>query len=190
MFWRINIGAFLGVILGAVSHALMWQDRDYVGVFLGEGQSYTGEFDIASPDAGYDPNQHEVTRARVGFSFSDGYRRGDRGGEWVDVWLESNQLWNDREVDGTHRYGFDWIWRGLSGTMLTDLQDGVLSYTVKVENRSDGRYNDVWLKQAKLKAWGQEVPSVHGVPDGGATIALLILALAILFLLGQQMARG
>ena len=40
----------------------------------------------------------------------------------MDVWLESPRVWKHREVDGTHRHGFDWIWCGLNGTMLTDLQ--------------------------------------------------------------------
>lgn len=190
MNWKINVGAVFGLLMAASSHGLMWQDYDYLGVFLEEGESYTGVFDLTTPDHGYDPNQHEITYARVGFSFSDGYRHGDSGGEWVDIWLDTNQLWNNKEVDGTHRYGYDWIWRGLNGVMLTDLQDGVLSYTVQVENRLDGKNNDVWLKQAKLKAWGQEVPDGHGVPDGGASIALFVLSLASLFLFGRRMARA
>ena len=82
----------------------MWQDYDYVGVFLGEGQSHTGQFNITSGANGYDQDLHELTRARVGFSFSDWYWSGDSGREWVDVWLESSQVWNHREVDGTHRH--------------------------------------------------------------------------------------
>jgi len=168
----------------------MWQDYDYVGVFLGEGQSHTGQFNITSGANGYDQDLHELPRARVGFSFSDGYWSGDSGREWVDVWLESSQVWNHREVDGTHRHGFDWIWRGLNGTMLTDLQDGVISYTVMVENRSDRRYNDVWFKEAKLNAWGNENPDSHGVPDSGASVLMLGIGLLSIFLLRQRTARA
>ncbi len=166
---------------------MKWQDRDYVGVFLEEGQFYSGAFDITTGSGGYDPNRHEITRARVGFSFSDGYWRGDSSGEWVDVWLGSSQAWNHREVDGTHRYGFDWIWRGLNGTMLADLSDGFLRYSIQVENWRDGRNNDVWLKQAHLEVWGREAPRSHGVPDGGATVALLGLGLAAIFLIRRRL---
>ena len=40
----------------------------------------------------------------------------------MDVWLVFPHVWIHLEVDGTHRHGFDWIWCGLNGTMLTDLQ--------------------------------------------------------------------
>ena len=59
----------------------MWQDYDDVGVFHGEGQSHTGQFSITSGANGYDQNLHELTRARVGFSFSDGCWSGDSGRE-------------------------------------------------------------------------------------------------------------
>ncbi len=186
---------YRALVLGAAtalapsSFGLMWQDYDYVGVFLGEGESYSGQFDITGSSNGYDQNLHELTHARVGFSFSDGYWSGDSGKEWVDVWLGSSQVWDHREVDGTHRYGFDWIWRGLNGTMLADLQDGIISYTVKVENRRDGKYNDVWLKEAKLKAWGNEIPDRHGVPDSGASVLLLGIGLLSAFLLKRRVTR-
>lgn len=179
----------IATILASSSFGLMWQDYENVGVFLGEGQSYTGQFNIASPSVGYDQSIHELTHARVGFSFSDGYWSGDSGREWVDVWLDSSQLWNHREVDGTHRYGFDWIWRGFNGNMLADLQDGVISYTVKVENRRDRRYNDVWFKEAKLKAWGNERPDGHGVPDSGASVFLLGIGLLSAMLLKKGLAK-
>ncbi len=171
------------------SYGLMWQDYDYVSVYLGEGESYTGQFDITSSSGGYDQHLHELTHARVGFSFSDGYRSGDSGREWVDVWLDSSQIWNHREVDGTHRYGFDWIWRGLNGAMLADLQDGVMNYTVMVENRRDRRYNDVWFKEAKLKAWGNERPENHGVADSGASVWLLGISLLGAILFKKQVAH-
>jgi len=57
--------------------------------------------------------------------------------------------------------------------MLTDLQDGVTSYAVRVENRSDRRYNYVWLKEAKRNAWVNEIPDSHGIPDAGASVLSL-----------------
>jgi hypothetical protein len=74
--------------------------------------------------------------------------------------------------------------------MLTDLQDGVISYTVMVENRSDRRYNDVWFKEAKLNAWGNENPDSHGVPDSGASVLMLGIGLLSIFLLRQRTARA
>ncbi len=171
------------------SFGLMWQDYDYVGTFLGEGQSYNGFFDLTSGSNGYDAGRHEISQASVGFSFSDGYRSGDSGREWVDVWLDTTKIWDDREVDGTHRYGFDWIWSGLNGTLLGDLQDGVMSYTIKLENKPDGYYNDVWFKEAKLKAWGSERPEGHRVPDSGSSIVILLMGLLGVFYLRQRVVK-
>ena len=74
--------------------------------------------------------------------------------------------------------------------MLTDLQDEVISYTVRVENRSDRRYNDVWFKEAKLNAWGSENPDSHGVPDAGASVLMRRIGLLSIFLLRQRTARA
>ena len=69
------------VFLMSASFGSMWQDYDDVGFFHGEGQSHAGQFSITSGANGYDQNLHELTRARVGFSFSDGCWSGDSGRE-------------------------------------------------------------------------------------------------------------
>jgi hypothetical protein len=74
--------------------------------------------------------------------------------------------------------------------MLTDLQDEVISYTVRVENRSDRRYNDVWFKEAKLNAWGSENPDSYGVPDAEAPVLMFRIGLLSIFLLRQRTARA
>ncbi len=176
-----TLSILTGLFIASSSYALMWQDYDYVGTFLEEGESYTGQFKIKAPVDTYDPAMHYVSHARVGFSFSDGYRRGDRGYEYVDVWMDSTKIFNNREVDGTHMYGFDWIWRGLGGSLIADLQDGILNYTVKVERRRDGYNNDVWFKEAKLKAWGGKK-----VPDSGSSMILLGLGMVCLFGLNRR----
>lgn len=108
----------------------------------------------------------------------------------MDVWLVFPHVWIHLEVDGTHRHGFDWIWCGLNGTMLTVLQDGVTSYAVRVENRSDRRYNDVWFKEAKLNAWGNEIPDSHGVPDAGASVLMLRIGILNILLLRQRTTKA
>jgi len=172
-----TIAIAAGLLMASSSYALMWQDYDWVGKFLKEGESHTGQFKITAPVDTYDPTMHYITSAKVGFSFSDGYKYGDYGYEYVDVWIDSTQIFDHVEVDGTHKYGFHWIWKDLNGTLITDLQDGILNYTVKVEKTSDGKNNDVWLKQAKLKAWGEKRP----VPDSGSSAILFGLGMISLF---------
>lgn len=74
--------------------------------------------------------------------------------------------------------------------MQTDLQDGVISHAVRVENRSDRRYNDVWVKEAKLNAWGNEIPDSHGVPDVGTSVLMLGIGLLSILLLRRRTARA
>ncbi len=176
-----------GLFMASSSYALMWQDYDYVGKFLREGESHTGQFKITAPVDTYDPSMHVVTSAKVGFSFSDGYYGGDYGYEFVDVWIDSTQIFDHVEVDGTHKYGFHWIWKHLNGSLIADLQDGILNYTVKVENYRDGKNNDVWFKEAKLKAWGEKrTGGGQPVPDSGSSVILLGLGMICLFGLNRR----
>lgn len=183
----LTLSCLVGVT--STASALMWEDYDRIGKFLREGQSYSGTFDLTDPGIGFDPLSHTVTNARIGFSFSDGYRRGDRGHEWIDAWVETNQLWNNKEVGGTHRYGYHWIWRGLNGAMIADLQDGVLNYTVAVERVNDRWNNDVWLKEAKIKVWGHESPG-HGVPDSGSTMVFLGIGLVAAIAFRKRLSKA
>ncbi len=183
------IPLLVAVAAASTSSALMWEDYHSMSRFMEEGDSYTGEFDIRASGLGYDPVEHVITHATVGFSFSDGYYSGDRGREWVDVWIGADQLWDHEEVDGTHYYGFDWIWRGLSGSMLADLEDGVLQYTVFVEPNRGRRHGDVWLKEAKLEVWGDYAPDDREVPDGGSTFLMLCLGLLAMVGLRKRFAR-
>jgi hypothetical protein len=57
---KFKIGTLVAaVFLMSASFGLMWQDYDYVVVFLGEGQSHTGQFNITSGANGYDQDLHE-----------------------------------------------------------------------------------------------------------------------------------
>ena len=178
-----------GLFLAASANALMWEDYDYVGEWMTEGESYTGSFSITAPVDDYDPALHHVTSARVGFSFADSnddsYGRGGDGKEWVDVWIDATQIFDHVEVDGSRSGGFDWIWSGLNGFLVADLQDGMVNYTVQVENKRDGKRNDVWFKEAKLKAWG----GYKQVPDSGASLALLGLGMAFIVGIRKRVAK-
>ncbi len=179
-----------GLALAGTANALMWEDYDYVGEWMTEGETYTGSFKIVAPVDTYDPTQHHVTDARVGFSFADSnndryHGSGADGMEWVDVWIDATKIFNNVEVDGSHSGGFDWIYSGLNGSLVADLQDGILNYTVRVENRNDGKRNDVWFKEAKLKAWGGS----KKVPDSGTSVTLLGLGLAFLAVIRKRMAK-
>lgn len=158
------------VALSSTASALYWEDYDSIVVKLGEGQSYHGEFRIVAPVDTYNPAIHTVTSARVGFAFADD---ASDVGEYVDIWIDASKIWNDLEVNGTHpAINFAWSWKWLSGSLLTQLQDGVLNYTVKIQNTPNG-YGDTWLKAAHLKAWGE----LKQVPDSGSTLALFGLGL-------------
>ena len=79
---KFKIGMLVAaVFLMSASFGSMWQDYDDLGDFDGEWQSHTGQYSITSGANGYDQNLHELTRARVGLSFSDGYWSGDSGRE-------------------------------------------------------------------------------------------------------------
>tara|TARA_B100000963_G_C22392889_1_gene565292 strand:- start:500 stop:748 length:249 start_codon:yes stop_codon:yes gene_type:complete len=69
------------VFLMSASIGSMWQDYDDAGDLDGEWQSHPGQDSITSGANGYDQNLHELTRARVSLSFSDGYLSGDSGRE-------------------------------------------------------------------------------------------------------------
>lgn len=126
---------------------------------------YSSTFNILND--GYNPATMHVTSAIASFAFADDQ---DSAYEWVDIYLDNLLLINDQEVDGSHA-SYAWYSKSLTGEMITNLQDGVLSYTVKLLNTSGT--NDVWLKVAKLKAYGD----YKQVPDTGATVALMGLGL-------------
>jgi hypothetical protein len=158
---------------GTTAHALTWQDYDSIVKYMGEGSAHTGEFRILAPVDTYNPAIHHVTSARVGFAFADD---ASDVAEEVDIWIDLTKIWNNLEVDGTHpAVNFDWHWQNLSGALLGDLQDGILNYKITIQNTSGG-YGDTWLKAAWLKAEG----GYKQVPDAGATLSLLGLALTLL----------
>ncbi|MEZ5276870.1 MAG: VPDSG-CTERM sorting domain-containing protein [Opitutaceae bacterium] len=136
---------------------------------------FQGSFNILND--GFDPLAHFITGAKVGFSFADD---GNDAGEWVDITLDSTKIWNDLEVDGSHpATNFDWHVKDISGIgiLMGSLQaDGKLAYTVRLQQKlSDSSHSreDVYLKEAKLVAWGD----VRRVPDSGTTLLLLGLGL-------------
>jgi len=166
--------------LTGTAFGITWVDEDYGDPlkFLHSGSpSYSSTFNILID--GYDPNTMHVTSAVASFAFADD---GDSYLEYVDIYLGGSLFLGDQEVDGTHDNipsSYDWYHGNLSGTMLANLQDGVISYQVTVTS------GDTYLKRAKLVAQGE----YNRVPEGGSTAVLLGSALVGIGILGRRQRR-
>lgn len=150
-------------------------DGLYNYVKLSEGETYSGTFDLTNK--GFDPACEDVVWAKLAFAFADdalfgdfnysGFWLGDPK-EYAKVKYDGNVTWLG-EVDGSI-WNYDWVSiTGSVGSLLVNaLQDGILSYTVKL------KHGDAYLKEVKLEACSVDVPCV---PDNGSTVALLGLGL-------------
>lgn len=168
--------------------AFLYEDFPGDGV-NGSNDTYNGNFNILID--GFDPLLHVINAARVGFSFAD-----DSGNDWeeyVDIFLDGTKIWNHLEVDGSHATGFDWHWQDVSSNapVMGSLQDGILNYTVTLQELLYDYYGytykreDVWLKEAHLKVWGD----YRVVPDSGATFGLLGVVLVGLAVVRRRLTK-
>ncbi len=174
---------------------------------------YKGTFDIGWTD--FDPTKYVLKSLKVGFAFADDSpgKRNHNGsysetyysnGRWygdveerVDIYLGDPdvKIWNDLEVDGSHRYGYDWHYQYINNQSIIDdlLLDGKLDYKVKLQELLyDNRHKsykreDTYLKQAKLIAEICRIP--HDVPDSGATLGLIGLSLAALAAMRRRLRK-
>jgi hypothetical protein len=169
-FSTLSLAIAVAVSAATASAAnLVWTDVDLEGPayrYLTANPSwyqtsyYESSFNILND--GFNPATMDVSSAYVKFAFADD--SSSDSGEWVDIKLGGNLRFDDVEVDGTWwNQAYDWVSGGLSGSFLADLQDGILTYKVKVVS------GDTYLKEAKLIAKGD----YSRVPDGGSTVALL-----------------
>ncbi|MBK1875587.1 VPDSG-CTERM sorting domain-containing protein [Pelagicoccus mobilis] len=151
-------------------------------------KSWDKTFDLLG--AGFDPEMMKVISATVSFAFSDDYwKKSDpldkknKDLEKVRILVGGETLWDDLEVDGYHSstpLTFDWYSKSLSSNIISQLQDGIVDYSV------EARYGDFYLKEASLTIEAERM----SVPDTGATIAMLGLGVASLVILRRQMVKG
>lgn len=154
-----------------------WIDRDpdngsYLD-YLNEYSDvqYTNTFNIS--DAGYSSDKHVITEIDVKFAFADDSFKDTT--ESVDIWLGDTKIWNNKEVDGSHEYGFDWISKDVTNinSVYSDMLDGEISYKVKIQNLKHWwkGAEDTYLKVAKITVKG------YSINDSGSTVALLGISL-------------
>lgn len=177
----------LALVLASGASAISYTDvdvdgnegePDYQYLSTGRLSSWSKTFDILG--AGYDPATMRIVSAVVSFAFADDY---DRSSEYVRIIVGGETLWRNQEVDGTHYYApysYDWFSKSLGLGLISQLQDGIIDYSV------NARSGDFYLKEASLTAQVERLK----VPDVGSTIGLLGLGLASLFVLRRQMLKG
>ena len=171
MYWRITALAFLFVaLLGSSSRAAinLFNDFDPIGVTIGEGQTYTGSFNIATGDgdfgdiSGFQPGVDNALFGVVEFSFL--------GFGTVSVDL-------DNILTGTTSVFFAGLQIDFLGTAaLNSLnQDGILAYTLSLaDDNNPWTNNKVGILQGNLSITAQRSdPPVVPEPTTFAIWSLL-----------------
>lgn len=167
------LATMASLALSSTASAITWIDEDNgdpLKRLTPSSPTYSSTFNILLD--GYDPTTMVVTSAEAWFAFADGE---NDAAEYVRIYLGSpySPFMGPIEVNGTHNNiptSYDWRHGSLSGSLLVDLQDGIINYRVTVTS------GDTYLKRAKLVAEGYEIPR-RNVPDGGSTAVLLGLGL-------------
>ncbi len=149
---------------------------------------YTSFFDLTAGTGGYtafDPNDFVITNAVAKFYFADD---GDSNLEYVQIKLANSSseitsapiFIGPIEVDGTHNNiptSYDLHFNTLKSEDLASLNgDGIIWFSVQaVKYQSGGQWknSDTYLKRAELWAYGNEIPDIVTMPDGGTTSLLL-----------------
>jgi len=149
---------------------------------------YTSFFDLTAGTGGYtkfDSNDFVITNAVAKFYFADD---GDSNFEYVQIKLANSQslltlapvFIGPIEVDGTHNNiptSYDLHFNTLKADDLVSLNDdGIIWFqvqAVKYKNNGTWYHSDTYLKRAELWAYGNEIPDIVTMPDGGATSLLL-----------------
>lgn len=145
-------------LAGSLAQAGSYTDNNPANVWLNAlNTSYTGTFDVANE--GYNPAVETITSAEVEFLL------------WDLLGSESYSIKFGPETfaSGGSFYWFLNLSGSVSGSAFGTLDaTGILSYTVY---RNSGEF---WLKNARLDV--ETAP--RQVPDSGATLALLGIAMA------------
>ena len=176
---RIMLAAVATLVIFATSaHAIPYADLDLIGIKLDASTPlnsvYSGEFDIGQ--WGYNKDSQKVDSASVSFIFSDNVAPWkDDASETVNIDLGSSLYLGPIEINfPTSVNG------GVLGTVLADLQDGKLKYTINAKS------GDFIVVSAALLVDASPRPR-NSVPDGGATAALLGLGLLGLSAVGRKL---
>lgn len=164
------LGVLLGVLgLGVVTaSASLYYDVDYHNTVLGPTRiSKSGTFNIAVQ--GYNPTAETIDWAGFAFTFVDSDNREDT----VRISL-GHSIVSYENIS----YGFNIFGGLLTGNALLDLRaDGIISYTVKwVSGDPFKLISAALIAESTPNA---TLPS-EPVPEGGATVAMLGLALLAL----------
>lgn len=177
----IGLGAtslFAGPMQGpAIKYSIYDRDPDTGNgpiEFLSAGETYRSDFNLL--EKGYDPLTMKITAARVTFAFADD--NGDSGAEYATVWLGTNKMLNNQEVDGNHTsapLNYDYYYQewSISNTadlaFLSSLSSGILNYKVK-STTSGGVCGDFYLKIAQLEI---DTECIVKAAEGGSTALLM-----------------
>lgn len=186
-----------GLLAAATVQALTISDVDVNGqdgdphwVYMKKSKNsasvWSDTFNIL--EKGFDPVLMEIIGATVKFAFADD---GRDGAENAKIVVGGETLWSNQEVDGSHYnspYSYDWYQATLGTSLLADLQDGILNYSVSALK------GDFYLKEAAVYVEYSpiDVPDNGNlkVPDTGATLGMLGLGIATMFILRRQMLKG
>jgi len=151
---------------GAMAQAVTYTDSNFHGVFLSEGQSAGGQFNITPA---YNPAVEQINSASVTFTFLDDVL-GDLlfvnwklsvDGEAGTVSLNGEQIASE---SSNSLWFFASLTYGVPANIVLSLSNtGLLDYTISA---TDG---DFYFKTASLTADA----SARQVPDGGVTLMLL-----------------
>ena len=163
----------LSVLVVANASAITYSDFNLDLVYLGNGDSFTDQFDITQYGQ-YDPKTEQVYSATAEFLLGDLPTYLGGGSETVTVSMGGSPFGSSGSFSGLITIG-----NSLLGSALFDLsEDGIVSYTVTA-----GNYGGFTLISSTLSA-----EAGVRVPDGGFTLTLL--GLSLLGILGAQRKFG
>ena len=169
---RKILGVLLGVLgLGlADASAALYYDHDYLNTVLGPTRlSKSGSFNIAVQ--GYSPTAETIDWAGFAFTFIDSDNKEDT----VRISL-GHEIVSYENIS----YGFNIFGGLLTGDALLDLSaDGIISYTIRWVSGDPFKLLTGTLIAETTANANNPTPGAP-VPDGGATVAMLGLALLAL----------
>ncbi|HEY5705639.1 MAG TPA: hypothetical protein VIS96_08710 [Terrimicrobiaceae bacterium] len=152
------VASGLLILSGVTGRAGTLWDIDVFSRYLSGTNSYTDYFDITSD---YNPAFQKIDLGKAWFAVSDDQLLDS--GEWVEIDL------GDQDFLGPLKVDLNLVGGNISGEALLTLDaKGKLKYTVRAAG------GDFWALGAKLSV---EV-NPRSVPEGGATLMLLGMALA------------
>lgn len=178
----IGLGAtslFAGPMQGpAIKYSIYDRDPDTGNgpiEFLSAGETYRSDFNLL--EKGFDPLTMKITAARVTFAFADD--NGDRRDEYATVYLGTDIMLDNQEVNGNHTnaplnydyYYQEWSITNTSDlTFLTSLQSGILNYKVMSTAPTGQKCGDFYLKIAQLEI---DTECIVKAAESGSTAFLL-----------------